>query len=1144
MDFKLIAGSKQLLRIIIIFLFLPSLQCLAQEKPVIGLIGDFSPGSYANEMDSARSFLINRFGAENVKLLDIQKIRKKSSDFPRFQLLWFHRPDSASLKDMEKDPRFTSAMAEYVRNGGNLLLTLDALRILPLLELEKAEPEVRYSNAFDKGYGRKAGLHAFRYHPVFDSLNGGASLYAPPGDRTLRQMGWFGESIPAGKTVAVDWAYIHLRENSKLMAEYAPGKGKVLAIGAYTWLGPENLNQLQLRIFMDNCFNYLLEPVKLPGQYWSYDPRSVSRSVPEPDTVLLYPSEPWLSTGILLNSRKYPQNQPFDNAAERMLVMGRENGGIDELWSHPFMALRDYQAGVWFENSDNIVWLESLVPEIEVTPVSFKRTYRFRRAYLEEVICSHPTEALTAIHYEFRGITGAKLVIRLKSNLRFMWPYSENTTGTIAYEWHQGIQAFRIEDLKNGFSIVAGINKKPVYQAIGQYEQTGITPGLLHSGSTQSPDSVFVTSTTQQHQVSAILLLDLQANDRFDVVFAASANNKKEATDLYRKAIPRPYWVYLTALRNHEKSTQSYLSIQSPDRSFDEGYQWALSGTGKFMINTPGIGRSLAAGYSTTSYGWDGGHRINGRPGYAWYFGRDGAWSGYALLQAGAFEDVRSMLELFIRYQDPSGKIFHELTTSGVVHYDAADATPLFLSLAGRYLNYSGDVNFILRNWNAIEKSLQYCFSTDTDQDGLIENTSVGHGWEEGGMLFGTHTTLYLASCWAEALKQSAYMANIAGKRIMALKLSKEEGKVLNTINTSFWNPESSFFYHGKYQDGTFHPEPAVMAAVPLLFRQVNDTSQWKPVLTTLSTNEFSTDWGVRIIGENSPAFRPDSYHQGSVWPLFTGWTSLAGYQYGRSAQAFSHLMSNLLTYRSWALGYVPEVLHGSEYKPYGVCSHQCWSETMVLQPAIEGMLGLERDAIENRISLSPRVPAHWDSLKIQNIRVGTSYIHAFLKETPALTTWIFEPAGKNEKPVQVSIQPGFASGTRVHRILVDGKEIESGQNGMAGNIQLSVEARRVIEMYKSPGIAVLPAITEPKEGSISRGIRIIEEVLRGKTYQVTVRGRSGSTGSIRIYCPGGINTPTDCRLFQDDTGIFTIEFQLPPADSKYTSMQIQIPLK
>ena len=169
----------------------------------------------------------------------------------------------------------------------------------------------------------------------------------------------------------------------------------------------------------------------------------------------------------------------------------------------------------------------------------------------------------------------------------------------------------------------------------------------------------------------------------------------------FKSAITNPQKIYDAAYENVNSFFDKSLSITTPDQNFNEGYKWALIGTNRFFVNTPGLGKSLVAGYSTTAWGWDGGQKVNGRPGYAWYFGRDGAWSGLALLDYGDFDKVKSMLEFFNKYQDLNGKIFHELTTSGAVHYDAADATPLYIILAGQYLRHSGDVQFIKDNYQS-----------------------------------------------------------------------------------------------------------------------------------------------------------------------------------------------------------------------------------------------------------------------------------------------------------------------------------------------------------------------------------------------------------------------------------------------------------
>jgi hypothetical protein len=64
-------------------------------------------------------------------------------------------------------------------------------------------------------------------------------------------------------------------------------------------------------------------------------------------------------------------------------------------------------------------------------------------------------------------------------------------------------------------------------------------------------------------------------------------------------------------------------------------------------------------------------------------------------------------------------------------------------------------------------------------------------------------------------------------------------------------------------------------------------------MLSRWASQEFSTDWGTRDLSPSVSFYDPISYHQGSVWPLFTGWVSLSEYRNGRSLSAYAHLMQN-----------------------------------------------------------------------------------------------------------------------------------------------------------------------------------------------------------------------------------------------------------
>ncbi len=210
-----------------------------------------------DEIKAAFDFLKNQTGF-SVRAVNYNDVINSPLSVTEFSVLWIHRSDSSKFSDQEADGKFISALRKYVKSGGKLFLTLDALKYLNALGFEKERLQVSHADAIDDGYGRKLGLHSFRSHSIFNGLNGGAYIFNPTKDMKTRQVGFFGSSVPQnGKVIAVDWAYITLKEDSKLLMEYQIGKGKVLACGAYTYYGIENNNRAHLELFTRNCLSYL-----------------------------------------------------------------------------------------------------------------------------------------------------------------------------------------------------------------------------------------------------------------------------------------------------------------------------------------------------------------------------------------------------------------------------------------------------------------------------------------------------------------------------------------------------------------------------------------------------------------------------------------------------------------------------------------------------------------------------------------------------------------------------------------------------------------------------------------------------------------------------------------------------------------------
>ncbi|MFA3783299.1 amylo-alpha-1,6-glucosidase [Melioribacteraceae bacterium 4301-Me] len=1110
-----------------------------QEKRIDSLNVSLRVGFLCDSIDSKEiqatyNFLLNVKNFRAVKIT-FNQIKDNPQILKTFNVLWYHRPDSSALSNIETDSIFITNLTNYIRQGGGLFLTLDAIKLLIPLGLEKQEPQVKYANAVDEGYGRKLGLHSFRSHPVFEGLNGGAYIWAPLKDMIVRQLGYFNNIIPQGNVVAVDWAYITLKEESKLMLEYNLGKGKILAVGAYTYYQPKNQNRKQLELFTKNCLNYLSgmkdnERVR----YWSYKPLTVEQFSHTSSKIKINPAENWSRNEIsLMFTARFASDNQWDIGGKRILIMGKEKGGIEEVWTHPFMALRDYTVGVQFSYSDSIYWFNDQVPQIEVRPESFTRIYKFPRAYITEIITSDVDNPIGIVHYEYRGVYPAKLIVIFKSNLRFMWPYSHKALGSIYYTWDEGLNAFVVKNETNEFYSIVGGSGVPHRKLYGRFDKFN------------KDGKEFKGELTDKLQAACLLEFSLKMNDNLNVFVSGTNEGLEKAVGYYKDAFSAKL-IYEKAAKYYKDFLSKSLMITTPDDNFNTGYKWALIGTERFFVNTPGIGKSLVAGYSTTAHGWNGNQQVSGRPGYAWYFGRDGQWSSMAILDYGDFQKVKDVLNTYQEYQDVNGKIFHELTTSGVVHYDAADATPLYVILAGKYLKFSGDVNFIKSSWTHIKSAMDFMFSTDTDGDHLIENTNVGHGWVEGGELYGAKTTFYLAGCWSAALDAARYIAATLGYSEEAEKYEQEHQIVQQIINNSFWNTETNFFNYGLLQNNTYNTQETAMPSVPIYFEGIDSSKAYK-VIDTYAGNNFTADWGVRIIGQDNPLFNPRGYHYGSIWPLFTGWTSLAEYKYGNFLQGFNHIMNNLNVYKNWNLGFVEEVLNGEQYLPSGVCSHQCWSETMVLQPILEGMLGLNANALNNKLILSPKLPANWDFINVKNIKLGNHSLNFKMEKTSDKIIYSFEHFGNNN--LEIEFIPYLPKGTQIEKILIGGKEISVkkyfGRQEDFVKLFLNVNKNLYVEIFYSEGISALPIITNPKVGDYSEGFRIISTNYSGNYYSIKVEGKPKSEGTLEIFCPANnISSIINGNLVSVKKNIYNVKVVFDEKQSRYVDKEVKIKLK
>jgi hypothetical protein len=373
-------------------------------------------------------------------------------------------------------------------------------------------------------------------------------------------------------------------------------------------------------------------------------------------------------------------------------------------------------------------------------------------------------------------------------------------------------------------------------------------------------------------------------------------------------------------------------------------------------------------------------------------------------------------------------------------------------------------------------------------------------------------------------------------------------------LENEFWDPERRFYHYGKRSDGTFMHIRTILPAVPMTFGLL-DEARTRPLLDLFAGGEIGTDWGSRMAERSNPRYDPRGYHDGSVWPLYTGWTSLAAYRYHRPLAAFGGLNTNLRLYRYGNLGRLPEVLHGDRFESIGVTTHQAWSEAMALLPAVEGMLGLEVDAMRGFIRLHPHLPGAWNSLSARPIRVGADAFQIDIEREEEATRFRIERVA-GAAPIQFELSLPFPRSVLVNldRDATTGVAVVEGERIV--DRPTEKEATVLATLSDTTGVVVFrhsryPRVVEPistmTPGEPSSRLRLVEAQYRASTLTVRVEGLPGRPYQLNLVTPFPVREVRGvprAAVIAGGPGRATVQFTIPGSGDAYQRAELSIDLR
>jgi hypothetical protein len=339
------------------------------------------------------------------------------------------------------------------------------------------------------------------------------------------------------------------------------------------------------------------------------------------------------------------------------------------------------------------------------------------------------------------------------------------------------------------------------------------------------------------------------------------------------------------------------------------------------------------------------------------------------------------------------------------------------------YVRASGDVDYLKQHWQALQKA--YEFERAHTTDGMYDNTQ-GTGWVESWPPRMPRQELYLTALDEQSCEAVARLATLMGDSALA-EQAQQTAQIIRPKLAQYRGTDG-FYAFSRNPDGSYDYTPTMFPAVAWWSGDLA-LPDAGAMFTRWASHEISTDWGTRSVSERSPIFDPISYHQGTVWPVFTGWVSMAEFRAGRPLSGYEHLMQNAdLTFAS-DLGAVTELLSGRFYDTLGrSSSHQLWSSAMVTTPGVRGVFGIESDVLHKTLHLHPHLPPEWDHATLRNVPFGKDRLSVnYIRRDGGL-----EVTAQSESPVAlcftVDNKPCNAGAPeRTHTVRIPLEDVEVG---------------------------------------------------------------------------------------------------------------------
>jgi glycogen debranching enzyme len=359
------------------------------------------------------------------------------------------------------------------------------------------------------------------------------------------------------------------------------------------------------------------------------------------------------------------------------------------------------------------------------------------------------------------------------------------------------------------------------------------------------------------------------------------------------------------------------------------------------------------------------------------------------------------------------GKILHEVRHGEMAelgevpfrqYYGSIDSTPLFVMLAGAYLERTGDVGTLRRLWPNIEAALSWLEKHgDRDGDGFVEYGRrsdaglVNQGWKDsrdsifhsdGALAKGPIALVEVQAYAFGAWRAAATIARALAHPERADAFEERAQALRAAFDAAFFDPTLDGYVLAL--DGEKRPcRVRASNAGHALMTGLALPDRAEAVVKMLMGPASFCGWGVRTVAATEARYNPMSYHNGSIWPHDNALIAAGFARYGfkrEAARIFEGVFAastyiDLRRLPELFCGFVRRRAQGPTLYPVA-CIPQAWAAAAPLF-MLQSCLGLGFDLNRSHVTFDgPVLPDFVGEVTLRNLALDGATVDVALRRS------------------------------------------------------------------------------------------------------------------------------------------------------------------